>query len=623
MIGSAYQKRKLCSWTARADRRSVARMDDPPTASGGCPARGVAAEFDPWDLANPFELYARARSEAPVFYSDELGYWVVSRYDDIQAIFKDPATFSSENTQAPYRERDPEIQRILDDAGVSSGSGLSARQPPDHTRLRRFIQKAFTPRRVAALEPEVRSLTVELVERMRAAGRGDLVADLANHLPALVIFRLLGAPDIDVEQAKRWALSRVYLNFGDLPVEQQAEHARSLADYGRFCAGLVEASFEEPKDDLPGDLARIYLDGDESLSKDEIVGLVYTQLFAGHETTTSLLGSGLKELLEQRERWQELCDDPGLIPAAVEEMLRLGPAVFTWKRVTTAATRVGETDLPEGANILLLLGSANRDEHVFAEPDRVDLQRENARSHLSFGHGIHFCLGASLARLEIQTVLEELTSRLPGLRLSDGQTFSYRRNTTFRGPVSLLVEWDDPEPRLLMDLRDCSRDDVALVGGKAIGLGALMAAGLPVPAGFAVTTHAYAAALETTRGRRAPRGRARDRRATMISPRWMPLPRAPESWWSRSPSPRPCAPPSPPRTRRSATTSPSRCDRAPRPRTPPTRASRDSRTRISGSSARPRCSPPCGAAGPACSRPARSRTGASAESPAPMCSWAS
>ena len=213
-------------------------MEGHTSAGGGCPAHGIAAEFDPWDLANPFEFYARARSEAPVFYNDELGYWVVSRYEDIQQIFKDPATFSSENTQAPYRARDPEIQRILDDAGVSSGSGLSARQPPDHTRLRRFIQKAFTPRRVAALEPEVRSLTVELVERMKAAGRGDLVADLANHLPALVIFRLLGAPDVDVEQAKRWALSRVYLNFGDLPVEEQAEHARCLADYGRFCAGL-------------------------------------------------------------------------------------------------------------------------------------------------------------------------------------------------------------------------------------------------------------------------------------------------------------------------------------------------------------------------------------------------
>ena len=475
-------------------------MDDDVPASAGCPARGVAAEFDPWDLASPFELYARARSEAPVFYSDELGYWVVSRYDDIQQIFKDPATFSSENTQLPYRERDPEIQRILDDAGVSSGSGLSARQPPDHTRLRRFIQKAFTPRRVAALEPTVRSLTVDLVERMREAGRGDLVADLANHLPALVIFRLLGAPDIDVEQAKRWALSRVYLNFGDLPVEQQAEHAHSLAEYGRFCAGLVDASFEEPKDDLPGDLARIYLDGDESLSKNEIVGLVYTQLFAGHETTTSLLGSGLRELLEQRDRWEALCDDPALIPAAVEEMLRLGPAVFTWKRVTTRATRVGDTDLPAGANVLLLLGSANRDESVFADPDRVDFERDNARSHLSFGHGIHFCLGASLARLEIQTVLEELTGRLPGLRLAEGQTFEYRRNTTFRGPVSLLVEWDDARPAPVRELPDCGPDDVALAGGKAVGLGALLRAGFPVPPGFAVTTHAYAAALEGVGG---------------------------------------------------------------------------------------------------------------------------
>jgi cytochrome P450 len=466
----------------------------------GCPAHETASDFDPWNLANPFEFYARARSDVPIFFNDELGYWVVSRYEDIQEVFKDPATFSSENTQAPYRKRSAEIQSVLDDAGFNYASGLSARQPPDHTRLRRFIQKAFTPRRVAALEPEVRSLAIGLIERMESAGNGDLVADLANHLPALVIFRLLGAPDVDVEQAKRWALSRVYLNFGDLPPGEQAEHAQSLAEYGRFCAGLVEASFEQPGDDLPGDLARIYLEGDDSLSKDEIVGLVYTQLFAGHETTTSLLGSGLMELLEQRDRWQDLCDDPALIGAAVEEMLRLAPAVFTWRRITTRPTRVGDTDLPAGANLLLLLGSANRDESVFAEPDRIDFQRENARSHLSFGHGIHFCLGASLARLEVQIVLEELTQRLPGLRLVDGQTFEYRRNTTFRGPVSVLVEWADAEPELVMALRDCRRDDLAIVGGKAVGLGSLLAAEFPVPAGFAVTTHAYSLALELLGG---------------------------------------------------------------------------------------------------------------------------
>ncbi len=255
--------------------------------------------FRPYDIADPFPLYARARAEAPVFFSDELGYYVVSRYEDIQAIFKDPATFSSENTQTPFKPRPPEVQAVFDEAEMSHSSGLSGRQPPDHTRLRGFIKKAFTPRRIAALEPQVRALTVEAVDAFAARGHADLIADLARDLPALVIFRLLGVPDEDVPRVKEWALSRVYLNFGDIGVDEQVRHARALVEYWRYCLDLVDRSFEHPGDDLPGDLARIYLEGDRSLTREEIAGLVHTQLFAGHETTSSLLGAGLAELLRQ------------------------------------------------------------------------------------------------------------------------------------------------------------------------------------------------------------------------------------------------------------------------------------------------------------------------------------
>src|SRR3954451_16599508 len=199
--------------------------------------------FRPYDIADPFPFYARARAEAPVFFSDELGYWVVSRHEDCQAILKDHATFSSENTQAPFKPRPPEVQAVFDAADLSHSSGLSGRQPPDHTRLRGFIKKAFTPRRIAALEPEVRALTVAAIERFADRGRADLVAELARDLPAHVIFRLLGVPDDDVPRVKEWALSRVYLNFGRISEAEPVTHAKTLLEYWNYCLALVDRSF--------------------------------------------------------------------------------------------------------------------------------------------------------------------------------------------------------------------------------------------------------------------------------------------------------------------------------------------------------------------------------------------
>jgi len=470
----------------------------------GCPFHGEGAtefrpsDFRPFDTADPFAFYARARREQPVFFSEELGFWVVTRYEDIRAIFKDPATFSSEITQAPYKERPPEVQKVLDDGEFTAYSGLSARQPPDHTRLRGFIKKAFTPRRVAVLEPQIREIARRMIGELDRSGEPvDLVAGLTYELPALVIFRLLGVPDEDVADVKRWAASRVVLGFGDGPVEEQLHHAENLVSYWRYCLDLVNSRFEDPRDDLPSDLVRIYQEGDQSLDVHEMASLVYSQLTAGHETTSSLLAGGLKELLTQRERWEEVCADPSLIPAAVEEMLRIATPVFAWKRLVKQPARVGDVDLAPGDRVLLILGSANHDETVFEEPEAIDLHRPNGRNHLAFGLGIHFCLGAPLARLEAQVVLEELTRRFPGMRLVDGQRFVYPPNTTFRAPQQVWVHLGEEAParRVVVGLEECCSDDVALVGGKGASLGTLMQAELPVPAGFAVTTEAFREAL--------------------------------------------------------------------------------------------------------------------------------
>ncbi len=409
-------------------------------SAAGCPFH-AAQEFKPFDTRDPFGFYKQARAEEPVFFSPELGYWIVTRYQDAQDIFKDPQTFSSENTQTPYKSRPPEVVRVLEEGGFSVSSGLSARQPPDHTRLRSFINKAFTPRRIALLEPRIRELVRQMIAAFEHDGQADLVAQLAYDLPALVIFMLLGIPDQDVPNVKTWAQSRVMLNFGDLPINAQVEHAHNLVRYWNYCLALVDARFANPQDDLPGDLARLAQDGQHEISRDEIASLVYTQLTAGHETTSNLLGNGIMELLRHRQQWEKLCANPGLIPNAVEELLRFGPSVFAWRRKVKKPTRVGTVDLPEGANILMLLGSTNRDERTFADGETLDVTRSNAKEHLSFGLGIHYCLGAPLARLEAKIVLEELTARLPGLRLLE-QEFEFSANTSFRGPSSVKVSWE-------------------------------------------------------------------------------------------------------------------------------------------------------------------------------------
>ncbi|GAB4443882.1 MAG: hypothetical protein OHK0015_44580 [Chloroflexi bacterium OHK40] len=461
----------------------------------GCPHARMAERFDPFDISDPFPLYAQARDEEPIFYSEALGYWVVTRYDNIKAVFRDHETFSSEVTQTPYKPRPAEVQRVLEAGGFTGNSGLSGRMPPDHTRLRRFINKAFTPRRVQQLEPFIRATAIRMIDAFARDGRADLVGQLAYDLPALVIFRMLGIPDADVPSVKLWANSRVLLNFGDRPVEEQVEHALNLVKYWQYCERLVADRFAHPTDDLPGELVRLYQEGDQSISKHEIVSLCYGQLTAGHETTTNLLGNGLKELLTHRAQWEALCADASLIPNAVEELLRFGPPVFAWRRLAKRDTQVAGVDLPAGSKLLLLLGSANRDPTAFAEGDRLDIHRENAKEHLSFGFGIHYCLGAPLARLEARVVLEELTRRLPGLRLVPDQQFTFSPNTSFRGPDHVWAEWDVPAPHVL-PFEQCSQDDFALVGGKCASLGAMLNAGAPVPPGFAVTTAAYRAMLE-------------------------------------------------------------------------------------------------------------------------------
>ena len=314
--------------------------------------------------------------------------------------------------------------------------------PPSHTRIRSFINKAFTPRRTRSLEEPVRKRVRELLGDFQG-GRADLVKQLTYDLPALVVFILLGVPDEDVPDVKRWALARMAFQWGSPSEEEKLGLAQDMVNYWQYCLNLIDKRFEEPKDDLPSDLVRIYNDGDKSITREEMAAVCYTMLFAGHETTSNALAEGIRVMLTHRHSWESICEDGNLIPRAVDEIMRYCPSIFAWRRITTEPVTLGGVNLPADAPLILVLGSANRDEGCFVNGETFDIMRDDTKEMMTFGHGVKYCLGAPLAKLEARVVLEELTARYPSLRLADDQTVTYRPNSAMRGPEHVIVEWDE------------------------------------------------------------------------------------------------------------------------------------------------------------------------------------
>jgi cytochrome P450 len=410
------------------------------TRPAGCP---MDHGYQPFDLTDPFLAYRNLRSEAPVAFDNRIGYWVVSRYAEIKAVFEDWETFSSENAQKPVRSVGTPARKVMDEGGFTAYSGLSARVPPEHTRIRKIATKAFTPRRYRALEAQIRGNVDTMLAAMTAKPTpGDLVADLAWDLPTITVLTLLGVPADRIPQVKEWAVSRSAMTWGDLTDEEQVPHAHNLVSYWQFCQDLVDKRHREPGDDLVSDVVRLQSEGHQ-ISDHEIASFCYSLLFAGHETTTTLIANTLRELLSHPAQWKQLIEDPAKIPGAVDEVLRYSPSIVAWRRKALRDARVGGVDIPAGAELLLLMGSANRDEKVFADPEAFDITRANARSHLAFGFGIHYCLGNQLAKQQVRIVLERTTSQLPSLRLVAGQQIEFAPNLSFRTPKSVLVEWED------------------------------------------------------------------------------------------------------------------------------------------------------------------------------------
>lgn len=404
----------------------------------------MAYVFDlgnPTTNANPFPEFARLRREDPVHWSPAMKAWIVTRHADVKQVALNNRQISADRL-TPFFKTNPEYQKGSIESLVRYlNHWMVFRDPPDHTRLRRLFNKAFTPTSVENLRPNIEGIVAHLIEGMEAkARRGetvDYIADFAYPLPASVIMDLLGVPRADLERVKVWS-DDIALFIGTAQVAgnkylRAESGAKAMSDYFRI---LVEDRTAQPRDDMISHLV-LARDDRDALSTDEIIGTAILLLFAGHETTSNLIGNGFFYSMKHRCEWERLIADPSLAPMAVEEFLRYDGPSGAFARVAAADLEMGGKTIREGQRVFAFMNSANRDPEAFDDAERFDIGRVQ-NPHLTFGHGIHFCLGAPLARLEAQIAAVRLTERLPRIRLS-GDEPEWHDSLILRGMKSLPV----------------------------------------------------------------------------------------------------------------------------------------------------------------------------------------
>jgi cytochrome P450 len=371
--------------------------------------------FDPWSpafVADPYPAYEELRAGAPVSWFEPTGQYLVARYEDVNALLRDRRLGRTYLHLATHAEMGrPEDPDYLAPFWHLIRNGMLDREPPDHTRLRRLVSSVFTARRVEGLRPTVQRLADELVDAFVAKGGGDLLAEVAEPLPVTVIAELLGVPDEDRPMLRPWSADICGM-YELKPTREAADTAvRACVDFSDYLRRLARARKADPHDDLISALA-----GVDGLSEDELIGTCVLLLNAGHEATVNVTGNGWWSLFRNPPALAALRADHGLLDTAVEELVRYDTPLQMFERWVLEDIEVGGVAIPRGAEVALLFGSANRDPAVFADPDTLDVGR-NPNPHISFGAGIHFCLGAPLARIELACSFGALLRKAPGLRL--------------------------------------------------------------------------------------------------------------------------------------------------------------------------------------------------------------
>lgn len=398
---------------------------------------------------NPYPAYVRLRNEAPAHRVEMTGQWLVSRYEDVARLFPDHTTLSNAGFQQNYF--DVLRSEIRACTGTLEARGNSANvlttDPPAHTRLRRALQSTFTPKTVAQMSSMIGAITDELLEGSEDwSGSFDFVEKIAYPLPAIVIADLLGVPKSDRERMQNWStnllmfMSRSNPN-EELTPETAKQSDDSLRDWQNYLLELIEARRRHPTDDIATALVS-YGDHDDHLSTPELLSNFVLFMGAGHETTTSLLSNGLHGLMTHPDQLREIRDDRLLIAAAVEEMLRWENPVQRLRRTAAVDFELHGCEIRRGESVELIPGSANRDPDRFDDPDAFNIHRTDP-GHLSLGKGIHFCIGAGLARLEASIVLNRLMDRFPSLHVRESWRPTWRRSSLLRRMETLPVHVDE------------------------------------------------------------------------------------------------------------------------------------------------------------------------------------
>jgi len=411
----------------------------------GCPVTHAGETFQPFSdgyVQDPYAFFAEMREAEPVFYSPEMDCWVVTKYDDCVRVFRDPETFSPIVARHPVRSLCPAAAEVRDSLDIGIEPSLVDEEADTHKAHRRLFGDAFTPKRVNEVEPRVRAIVTRFIDRIIDAGEAELVSEMLYEIPALAIFIFLGAPDDKALMVKDLGSKRAVVNWGYPTDDEQVAIMKDMGRSWDFTVELVDQALENPGDNYLGDMVRLYREDPSRFSINYLRNVMFLMQFAGHETTTQASANGLKKLLTDREKWEQLVADPSLVPNAVEEILRYDSSIFAWRRMATEDTEIGGMPVPKGGKVLIMMGSGNRDPDMFENPEEFDPARSNAKRHLGLGHGAHFCMGAPLARMEMKVILEELVRRLPHMHLKPDQAFRYFPTLTFRGVQNLEVTWD-------------------------------------------------------------------------------------------------------------------------------------------------------------------------------------
>ncbi len=391
----------------------------------------------PQYLADPYAVFSDLRSNDPVHWSERMNGWVVTRYDDVKIALQDTRLISGQRLRS-YMGQFPEaIQKRMESLYNNYTKWLVMMDPPNHTRLRALVNKAFTPRMVEGLRPLIQKLNDELFDAFEAAGRMDAIKGLAYPLPASVISEMLGIPQKDRQQFNQWADEMTaFLGSGRPKVELAEAALKSVGELTRYFLSIVAERRANPKEDLISILVGVEEEG-QKITEDEILAMCIFLLVAGHETTMALISNGLLALLRYPDQFDKLKKDPVLVESAVEEFLRYDSPLQHQIRIADEDFEMRGKAIKKGQRVVLMLGAANHDPEMFPNPDQLDICRSPNR-HLAFGLGKHFCIGAPLARLEGHMVFADILRRFPTLKL-ENEDIEWRIDTSMRNPKEMWV----------------------------------------------------------------------------------------------------------------------------------------------------------------------------------------